>query len=90
VPPFFGDQCPLVFVKVCGEVPVPIAPVPVPSFVLQIHRHAIKRRQQIPWIVLGLDFRRRLFRSVALPLIRIIHRKPVCLMPQNYHAARIF
>jgi len=46
-------------------------------------RCAIVRGQQIPWIVFGLDFRRRLFRSVAIPLIRIIHRKPACLAPQT-------
>jgi hypothetical protein len=53
-------------------------------------RHAVERGQQIPRIVLGLDFRRRLFGRVAFPIIRIIHRKPVCLMLQPYHAARIF
>jgi hypothetical protein len=45
--------------------------------------HAKEHGRQIPGIVLGRDLRRRLFRSVPFPLVCIIHRKPVWLVPQT-------
>jgi hypothetical protein len=46
------------------------------QFVIPKLRFAVKRRQQIPGIVLGFDFRRRLFPSAAVPVVCITHRKP--------------
>jgi hypothetical protein len=77
-PLFFDKIRSCLLVEICGEVPVPGDPVFLSQSVTSTLQYAVKRREQIPEIVLGLDFGRLRLPCPALWHVRpIAHRQPI-------------